>query len=170
MFNKGDLVQYGNNGVCRVQDITAGMNGYDMTTQYYKLVPIGNANNVIFLPTNNDKAKIRAVLTKDVLNRILSELDTLNEYNIVNEKQCELIYKEAIFSLDCGKWLELLKTLCIRKQTRALQGKKVTSTDDRYFKNVSLRLSEEIAVVFGEAEAHKIIDDAILLFEGCVSI
>ncbi len=170
MFKKGDLVQYGNNGVCKVEDIVKGMPGLNDDTEYYIMVPINNRNNVIYLPTGNDKAKVRLVLKPDEIERVLSGIDSLNEYVIDNEKQCELIYKEAMYSLDCVKWMELLKTLCVRKQTRALNGKKVTSTDERYFKNVSTKLTEEIGVALGTEEAEKQINHVIEIFEGCVSL
>ncbi len=170
VFNKGDLLQYGNNGVCKVEDIVTGMPGFDKTTKYYMLVPISNVHNVIYLPTDNDKAKIRPVNTAKELHKLLSKIDDVDDFMIVNEKQCEAVYKEAIFSLDCTRWLELLKTLCVRKQTRALQGKKVTSTDEKYFKFVSARLTEELTVAFGEDDAKKEMDHAIEAFEGCALV
>ncbi len=170
MFKKGDLVQYGNNGVCCVEDIVQGMPGLNNDTEYYILVPINNRNNMIYLPTDNEKAKVRPVMKQDEAKKVLNGIDSLNEYVIDNEKQCEIVYKEAIYSLDCVKWMELLKTLCVRKQTRALNGKKVTSTDERYFKNVSSKLTEEFSVSLGQEEAEKQISHVIEIFEGCVSL
>lgn len=170
MFKKGDLVQYGNNGVCCVEDIVQGMPGLNNDTEYYILVPINNRNNMIYLPTDNEKAKVRPVMKQDEAQKVLNGIDSLNEYVIDNEKQCEIVYKEAIYSLDCVKWMELLKTLCVRKQTRALNGKKVTSTDERYFKNVSGKLTEEFSVSLGQEEAEKQISHVIEIFEGCVSL
>lgn len=170
MFKKGDLVQYGNNGVCCVEDIVQGMPGLNNDTEYYILVPINNRNNMIYLPTDNEKAKVRPVMKQDEARKVLNGIDSLNEYVIDNEKQCEIVYKEAIYSLDCVKWMELLKTLCVRKQTRALNGKKVTSTDERYFKNVSGKLTEEFSVSLGQEEAEKQISHVIEIFEGCVSL
>lgn len=171
MYSKGDLLQYGNNGVCKIEDIVWGMaGGYDKGTQYYLMVPISNTHNTIYLPVNNDKAKVRPVLSKDEVTDILAKIDELKEYIIVNEKQCETVYKEAIFSLDCCHWFELLKTLCMRKTSRALQGKKVTSTDERYFKSVSQRLQEELTVALGAQEAESEINSAIEAFENSVII
>lgn len=169
MYNKGDLLQYGINGVCKIEDIVWGMaGGYDKDTQYYLMVPISNVHNTIYLPVNNDKAKVRPILSKKEAEDIIAKIDDMKEYIIVNEKQCETIYKEAIYSLDCCHWFELLKTLCMRKTSRALQGKKVTSTDERYFKNVSQRLQEELAVSLGEEKATEEINKAIEIFENSV--
>lgn len=169
LYNKGDLLQYGNNGVCKIEDIVWGMaGGYDKETQYYLMVPINNVNNTIYLPVNNDKAKVRPVLSADEINRILAGIEDMKEYVIVNEKQCEVIYKDAIYSLDCTHWFELLKTLCMRKTSRALQGKKITSTDERYYKNVSQRLQEELTVALGEEKAVSEINKAIEAFDNCV--
>ncbi|MCQ2537811.1 MAG: hypothetical protein MJ124_05385 [Lachnospiraceae bacterium] len=171
MYNKGELLQYGNNGVCKIEDIVWGMaGGYDKDTQYYLMVPISNINNTIYLPVNNDKAKVRPVLSATEITDILNSVDDMKEYVIVNEKQCEVVYKEAIYSLDCTHWFELLKTLCMRKTSRALQGKKITSTDERYLKNVSQRLQEELTVALGEEKAICEMNSIIENFENCVII
>lgn len=171
MYNKGELLQYGNNGVCKIEDIVWGMaGGYDKETQYYLMVPISNINNTIYLPVNNDKAKVRPVLSATEITDILNSVDDMKEYVIVNEKQCEVVYKEAIYSLDCTHWFELLKTLCMRKTSRALQGKKITSTDERYLKNVSQRLQEELTVALGEEKAICEMNSIIENFENCVII
>ncbi len=142
--------------------------GYDKGTQYYLMVPVSNTHNTIYLPVNNDKAKVRPILSKGEIDEILAKIDDMKEYIIVNEKQCEAVYKEAIYSLDCCHWFELLKTLCMRKTSRALQGKKVTSTDERYFKSVSQRLQEELTLSLGEEKAIEEINKAIENFENSV--
>ena len=41
MFEKGDYVIYGNNGICRVQDITTlTIPGIDKNRKYYLLKPV----------------------------------------------------------------------------------------------------------------------------------
>ncbi len=170
MFNKGDLLQYGNSGVCRVEDIVSDVPGFDKNLTYYLMVPINNVNSKIYLPTNADNIRLRPVMTHKEMVNLLQKLDDFKEYDITNEKQCEAIYRDAMISLDYARWMELLKTLCMRKQTRALQGKKVTSTDERYFKNVSGRLSEEMTVALGECEAKEELEKAIETFENCVTL
>lgn len=170
MFNKGDLLQYGSSGVCKVLDIVSDVPGFDKNMTYYLMVPINNENSKIYLPTSSDTASVRPVMTGKEMIKVLHKLDELKECAIPNEKQCEQVYREAMVSLDCSRWLELLKTLCMRKQARALQGKKVTSTDERYFKNVSGRLTEEMTVALGECEAREEMEKAIEAFENCVSL
>lgn len=170
MFNKGDLLQYGNSGVCRIEDIVSDVPGFDKNMTYYLMVPLSNENSKIYLPTDSDSARMRPVMSGKEMTKVLEQLDDLKECVIPNEKQCEAVYREAMISLDCARWLELLKTLCMRKQARALQGKKVTSTDERYFKNVSGRLTEEMTVALGENEAKEEMEKAIEAFESCVTL
>ncbi len=170
LFNKGDLLQYGNSGVCRIEDIVSDVPGFDKNMTYYLMVPINNENSKIYLPTNAENIRLRPVMTHKEMEKMLKGLEDLKEYDIVNEKQCETVYREALISLDYAKWLELLKTLCMRRQVRALQGKKVTSTDERYFKSVSGRISEEMTVALGECEAKEEMEKAIEMFENCVTI
>ena len=77
----------------------------------------------------------------------------MEELSIGNEKQCEGVYKEALYSIDCYLWLRLLKTLMLRKAARMAQGKKCTATDERYLKSVGERLYDELSIVLGEEEA-----------------
>jgi len=74
---------------------------------------------------------------------------------ILNEKQCESIYREELYSVDCSRWLGLLKTLYARKAVRIAAGKKVTATDERYLKNVEERIKEELNLVIGQEKTEE---------------
>ena len=51
MFEKGDYVIYGNNGICRVQDITTlSISGIDKNRKYYLLKPVYASGSTVYTP------------------------------------------------------------------------------------------------------------------------
>ncbi|MCR5153243.1 MAG: CarD family transcriptional regulator [Lachnospiraceae bacterium] len=153
MYNIGELVQYGNSGVCKIEEIMHGMPGLDKNVDYYLMVPVNGRDGKIYAPVNNENLKMRKILTREDAKKLIDSVPEVVGIKIVNEKQCEAVYKEALYSVDCSRWLELLKTLYIRRDQRTKAGKKITATDERYLKNAEERFFDEFSIVLGEEEA-----------------
>lgn len=158
MYSIGELVQYGNSGICKIEEILHGMPGLSNTADYYLMVPVHGKDGKIYAPVENENIKMRKILSKDEIHAIMDDAPNVTSVVISNEKQCESVYKEALYSTDCSKWLGLLKTLYSRKDLRLRQGKKVTATDERYLKNAEERLYDELSVIDGAEEARGQID------------
>lgn len=78
----------------------------------------------------------------------------IDEKDIQNEKMREQEYKEAILSGSNKKIAAILKLIYIRKQERAEQGKKLSSTDERYFKLAEYMLFSELSFVLNVPREH----------------
>jgi len=78
----------------------------------------------------------------------------INEKDIQNEKMREQEYKEAILSGSNKKIAAILKLIYIRKQEHAEQGKKLSSTDERYFKLAEYMLFSELSFVLNVPREH----------------
>ena len=152
MYQIGELVQYGNSGVCKVEEIVQGVPGLQEDTQCYLLVPVGRKEEKIYSPVDNGRVKMRRILSSEEVKELMGKASEIEEISITNEKQCESIYREELYSVDCYRWLSLLKTLYSRRAARNAAGKKVTATDERYLKNVEDRLKEELSIVIGKDE------------------
>ena len=51
MFQKGDFVVYGHNGICCIQDITTlNISGIDKNRKYYLLKPVSTSKSTIYTP------------------------------------------------------------------------------------------------------------------------
>lgn len=153
MYQIGELVQYGTSGVCRVEEIVQGVPGLQKDMECYLLIPVSKKEEKIYTPVENDKVKMRRILSSEEVKKLMQNVSEINGPVIVNEKQCETIYREELYSVDCGRWLGLLKTLYARKAARLSIGKKMTSTDERYLKSVEERLTEEFTLVIGQEQA-----------------
>ena len=63
-----------------------------------------------------------------------------------NDKLREEKYKECMRTCECQDWVRIIKTLYARMQKRLAQGKKVTATDERYFRMAEDNLYSELAM------------------------
>ena len=158
MYQIGELVQYGSSGICKIEGIVQGVMGLEQDKEYYLMIPVNSHDGKIYTPVDNTKVKMRRILSAKEVKKLMASAPEMEEFSIDNEKQCEGIYKEALYSVDCNLWLRLLKTLTVRKAARTAQGKKCTATDERYLKNVTDRLYDEFSIVLGEEEARRDID------------
>lgn len=152
MYQIGELVQYGNSGVCRIEEIVQDVPGLQKDTQCYLLIPVSGRDGKIYSPVDSGKVKMRRILSSEEVRELMGKVPEIKELTIANEKQCESIYKEELYSVDCYRWLCLLKTLYARRKARLVAGKKITATDERYLRNVEERLKEEFSIIIGQEE------------------
>lgn len=137
MFKVGDYVVYGNAGVCKVEDVGPLSIG-SKDKDYYTLVPVYGRNSRLYTVVDSDKVVIRPILTKQESDALIEEMEDIDTLWIGDEKKREEIYKETMRTCDCKAWVQIIKTLYLRKLDRLAKGKKVTSSDERY-----LHLAEE---------------------------
>ena len=149
MFEKGEYIVYGHNGICEVEDIThLNLSGVDKGKLYYVLAPLNKKESRIYYPVDREKDG-RARRTRIAL------------IEVVNDKMREDIYKQTLYSGDCRNWAALIKTLFLRRQDRLRQGKRIASVDERYMKMAEEALYSEMAFALGKSKEemkHFIID------------
>ena len=155
MYQIGELVQYGTSGVCRVEEIVQGVPWLQKDTECYLLVPVNKKEERIYTPVDSDKVKMRRILSPEEVKELMGKVREIEGPAVLNEKQCEAVYREELYSVDCYRWLGLLKTLYTRRAARTAVGKKVTATDERYLKSVEERIREELNLVIGQEETEK---------------
>ena len=166
MFNIGDLIVYGNAGVCRVMEIGGPpMKGLPEGKDYYTLSPYYAEKSVIFTPCDNDKVVMRPIISKDEANMLIHKIPDIGELGIPDEKKREECYKETLKSCDLHQFISIIKTIYARKQQRIAEGKKITASDEKYFQMAEEKLYGELAIVL-QIERGKIRDYIIGCVEG----
>lgn len=151
MFNIGDFIVYGHNGICKVVDIThPDISGADDTKLYYVLIPEKNREGKLFCPADNDKILLRKVISADEARTILGEAKDMEPLNITNDRTKDDNYKKVLKDSDLRQWIRFIKALMMRKKEREDNGKKITATDERYLKIVGEGLCSELAIATGE--------------------
>ncbi|MBR3244720.1 MAG: CarD family transcriptional regulator [Parasporobacterium sp.] len=150
MFNIGDLIVYGNTGVCTVEKIgKPELAGVTDDKVYYTLQPYYSKNSRIFTPCDNDKVVMRPVISKKEAETLIKEIPKIKLLVITDEKKREECYKETMRTCDCREFVSILKTIYNRKITRLAEGKKVTASDERYFSMAEDKLFGELAIALG---------------------
>ena len=76
---------------------------------------------------------------------MIDSMENIDALRINDEKNREEIYKETMKKCDCRAWVQMIKTIYMRKMERLEKGKKVTSSDERYLNMVQDSLYGELA-------------------------
>ncbi|MEI3509385.1 MAG: hypothetical protein V8Q22_01450 [Anaerostipes sp.] len=92
----------------------------------------------------------KACLTQTVIFSNHNGETTAYARKLIEEKE----YKAVILSGDNEKIASILKLIYSRKQERAEQGKKLSSTDERYFKLAEYMLFSELSFVLNVPREH----------------
>ena len=146
MFEIGTYVVYGNTGICKIEDITTlDMPGTNNDRMYYVLSSLRGKGNRDFIPVDNTKVVLRNVIDEESAKELLERFDDVSEIQADNDKLREEQFREFAKRCDCECWIAMLKTISTRKKERIAQGKKVTATDERYYRLATEHLFNELA-------------------------
>lgn len=150
MFEKGDYVICGNNGICSVQDITTlNISGVDKTRKYYLLKPVYQSGSTVYIPLDTAEQSLRKALTKTEADALIDSIPDIPLIPLADEKTLERTYKEYMHDGSCEALVKLIKTIYLRKEKRILKGAKITAVDSRYFKLAEDFLYSELSVSLG---------------------
>lgn len=148
MFSVGEYISYGNNGICKVSEICMMQLTKDMPKkEYYVLQPLHEAAGKIYIAVDNQKVLMRSLMPKEEASRLLDEADSIAVLEEKNPRETEEEYKIALRSGDWNQWMRIVKTVRIKKKAREDQGKKMTASDERYLKEATEKLVEELGFV-----------------------
>ncbi len=150
MFQIGEYVVYGMNGVCTVEEIgPMNLNGLDESKDYYTLKPLYTKGSRVFTPVDNQKVVMRPILSKADVCKLIDEMPDIELIDVENDKNRELTYREAWKSCDCRRLIQIIKTITNRREKRLAQGKKMSACDERYLKQAKDSLYGEFAISLG---------------------
>ncbi|MGN0436439.1 MAG: CarD family transcriptional regulator [Wujia sp.] len=150
MFDIGDYIVYGQNGICKVADIThPEISGADEDRLYYVLIPERTRDSRLFCPADNDKIVIRRIITAEEAKAIIEEAKDIAPLHVENERARDDSYRSTMKSCDIRAAVSMLKTLLQRKKEREENGKKITATDERYLKQAEEGIFSELAMATG---------------------
>ena len=151
MYKKGDYIVYGLNGPCLVENVTKlSIPGFDDKRKYYVLRPVNAPKSTIYCPIDNDKVAIRDIMSKSEAQKLLREVPKITRVRIENEKVREEQYKEIIKQGNFKKCVGLLKALNTKRQSRMDEGRKFTTIDEKYLREIEGMLCSELSLALGE--------------------
>ena len=146
MFNKGDYIVYGTNGVCRVDDFMEVDEGDDSRV-YYVLDPVRTQGSTIYSPVNNKRVLMRGIISKDEAERLIAEAGQIETVKLVDSRAQEQQYKDVLKGCDCEECLKLIKSIYKSIKEREAAGRKITAVDEKYMFLAKDSLFNELAIV-----------------------
>lgn len=155
MFEKGEYIVAGNNGICQVSEIThLDMQFADKAKLYYVLVPIDGNDRKVYSPVDNAKVIMRSVLTREEAEQLIDDIAAIDQLEEHDFREDE--YRAIMKTCDCKEWVKIIKTLYYRKKNRIASGKKATVTDEKYLKLAEDRLYSELAFAIGKDKSEMV--------------
>ena len=153
MFNIGDYIIYGSNGVCRVDEIgNVIFTGAPKDKLYYTLTPVFAKGSKIYCPVDNTKLVMRPILSHEEAQALVEDVIHIGELWESDAKKREEIYKNVIHNCDSRELVRMIKTLYFHRQERAAQGKKAMNADEKYFHMAEDNLYGELSISLGIAK------------------
>lgn len=147
MYNVGEILMYGTNGVCEITEITTKLiAGTKM--EYYVLKPKRSDSSTLFVPTANEKlvSKMRYVISAKEINYTLDNISESNEW-IENKNERIEYCRNIISEGDFKSLVELVRTLRIHEKEQAQKGRHLHMSDERYLKEAERMICDEISYV-----------------------
>ena len=124
MFEVGDFVIYGSKGVCQIKKVgPIEMPGVSKDKLYYTLSQVYLKGSTIFTPVDNDKIRIRKILTRQEADVLIDEIQSLEPVWISDDKEREKGFTEALRNGDC-KSLCMMIIALISEKKKELQTEK----------------------------------------------
>lgn len=148
MFETGDTVIYGSQGVCKITGTEQKKIG-GKYVNYLVLHPIYDENSTIFVPSDNETlmGKMKPVLSEkeiyDMINSISDE--EIIEAGDDNERREQ--YQRIISEGDRYMLFRLIKTLYLKKLSQEKKGKRLHQSDEMILKQAEKILHNEFALV-----------------------
>lgn len=148
MFQINDYIIYGNNGSCSVIDIRNEKDFNGNTREYYILQPVYLKTSTIMTPVDNTKVVMRIILREEEANELISGMTDSEIPWIDNDKVRNKEYRELLRTCDSENWIQLIRTLYVKKLEKISDGKKLSQADEIIIQSVEKLLFGEIAISF----------------------
>jgi CarD family transcriptional regulator len=147
MYNTGELIIYGGEGVCRVESIGAPtVSGASKERLYYTLAPLYRTGKV-FAPVDTP-VFMRKVMSRTEAIDLIRQIPGINAelYENRNLRFLTEHYQETIQSHNCCDLVKLIKDVYLKRKNASEKGKKLGQIDERYMKRAEDMLYGELAV------------------------
>lgn len=146
MFQVGDRVVYGVQGVCRITGEEKRVVDRKNVT-YLVLVPEGSGGSQYLVPTHNTVAmgKLSALLSAGEMEALLRSQQVRADGWIADESRRKQYYRELIGSGNREKLMQMICTLYRHRASQNAAGKKVHMCDENFLRDAERLLMGEVA-------------------------
>ena len=150
MFNIGDLLFYGTNGVCRVSEICSSPFDSADTRSFYKLMPIAeNTSLVIYTPVDNTQVVMRSLISKEEAEALVARIPDIEKVAVAIEKHRKEAYRETIREGNPEGYVKIIKTVRARRELFRRTRRRVPDLDNDFEHTARTCLYGELSTVLG---------------------
>ena len=150
MAEVNEIVRYGAQGICRIQQIEEKFIGASRRL-YYVLKPVYHEDSTIFVPVDNPArtGKMHRLLRAQEVLQLLSGLAGDDGLWVEDEAQRREAYEQILRSGDRVGMARLIRALSLQKVRLGAQRKKLHAAEEAILKEAERELNEEFAYVLG---------------------
>ncbi len=150
MAEVNEIVRYGAQGICRIQQIEEKSIGASRRL-YYVLKPVYHEDSTIFVPVDNPAltGKMHRLLRAQEVLELLSGLAGDDGLWVEDEAQRREAYEQILRSGDRVGMARLIRALSLQKAQLGAQHKKLHAAEEAILKEAERELNEEFAYVLG---------------------
>lgn len=152
MFFVGDLMIYGTNGVCRVEEIGPSPFNADDTRLFYRLAPVDERSTlVIYTPVDNESVKMRPLISKEEASELLDLIPQIGIVEVPMEKKRRDIYRELMATAEPRDYVSIIKTVGCRREEFKKTRRRLPDIDNDAEHAAKSSLYGELSIVLGLA-------------------
>ena len=146
MFNIGDMVAYGAQGVCRVEEITSRQVG-NVAMDYYILKPVFDSRSTISVPVANERltARMRRPLDARQAGDVVAGIGEAQSLWTDDDNKRRERYNALIIDGDPTQIAALFKTLVLRRKELEGLSRKLRSVDENFLRQCEKLLCCELS-------------------------
>lgn len=146
MFNAGEKIIYGVNGVCTIADIEK--KNFTGTEELYYVLKGDNSHQVIYIPVNNTSltSKMRRVLTKEDALSFIDAMPSIAcaEWPEENRRRAEH-FKKILSDGTRDEIWGVVKSVDKKRSDMLENGKKLYLSDENIYKRAQKLIYDELA-------------------------
>ena len=144
MFQCGDLIVYGNNGVCVVERVTT-LEGSPNKEQLYYVLKNKSSNGTAYVPVNSP-VHMRHIMTKEQALALIDKIPFVEtkQFAGIATRQAQKVYRDALLSYDSETVVGVIKHLRATGEKKHSLGKKLSSTEERYLEQAQRIIDSEL--------------------------
>lgn len=145
MHKIGEYVNYGTEGVCRIEDIRAmsfGKGGEER--EYYILQPIGQGRSSVFVPVDNARltGRMRPILTRQEIEEVVQSAKARSLDWISDRKERMEQFQKIMSERDERQLLLLIG--CLEEKARR-RGRGISAAETQLLKKAENAIEQEFA-------------------------
>lgn len=148
MFQNGDAVLYGGEGVCTVDEVREMKIGRQRG-QYYVLRPVYREGSTIFVPVGSEPlmAKMRRVLSREEVDALLENIRQADLLWIDDIAERKTEFHRILSGGDRRELLGMIRLLYTHRERLRKGGKRLRSSDEQSLRDAEKLLNDEFAFV-----------------------